>query len=157
MKKPWNIIDAPVYSLATFANGVLNMNICTYVSAVSMKPKRYMVAVYHNTKTLEQLQSTDFAILQLLHTSQSKLVRTLGQKSGFDYDKAKYLNKTHQLCEWQGMPVLADACALISLKKMEVQTAGDHDMYLFDVIAYKTLKEDVLSINHLREKKLIRI
>jgi flavin reductase (DIM6/NTAB) family NADH-FMN oxidoreductase RutF len=157
MKKPWNIVNAPIYSLATFANGMLNMNICTYVSSVSMKPKRYMVAVYHNTKTLEQLQSTEFAVLQLLHTSQSKLVRTLGQKSGFNYDKAKYLSKTKQLCEWQGMPVLSEASALIALKKIDAQPAGDHDMYLFDVVAYKTLSEEVLSINDLREKKLIRI
>ena len=40
MKRPWNIIDLPVYSLlSNDVNGNINMNICTYVSAVSMKPK----------------------------------------------------------------------------------------------------------------------
>ena len=45
MKRPWNIISPPVYSLVTYdEEGKVNMNICTYVSAVSMKPKMYSIA-----------------------------------------------------------------------------------------------------------------
>ena len=47
MTRPWNLLNLPVYSLATYQGEKVNMNICTYVSAVSMKPKQYMVAVYH--------------------------------------------------------------------------------------------------------------
>ena len=40
MKRPWNIIDSPIYSLQSVdEEGKINMNICTYVTAVSMKPK----------------------------------------------------------------------------------------------------------------------
>lgn len=42
MKRPWNLANVPVYSLATYAGQKVNMNICTYVSAVNMKPKRYI-------------------------------------------------------------------------------------------------------------------
>ena len=52
MKRPWNIIDLPVYSLlSNDMNGNINMNICTYVSAVSMKPKIYSIAIDFKTKT----------------------------------------------------------------------------------------------------------
>ena len=47
MRRPWNIINLPIYSLQTVdSNGKLNMNICTYVSVVSMKPKIYSIAIY---------------------------------------------------------------------------------------------------------------
>ena len=53
MRRPWNIINLPIYSLQTVdKDGKLNMNICTYVSVVSMKPKIYSVAVYYGTKKL---------------------------------------------------------------------------------------------------------
>ena len=47
MRKPWNLPHLPVHSLMTFdAEGRINMNICTYVTAVSLDPKRYAIAVY---------------------------------------------------------------------------------------------------------------
>ena len=56
MKRPWNIIDLPIYSLQTTdKKGNINMNICTYVSAISIKPKMYSIAIDYNTKTFENL------------------------------------------------------------------------------------------------------
>ena len=67
MKRPWNIIDLPVYSLlSNDVNGNINMNICTYVSAVSMKPKIYSIAIDFKTKTYDNLISCDRVVLQLL-------------------------------------------------------------------------------------------
>ena len=46
MKRPWNIINPPIYSLVTYdETDNLNMNICSYVSAVSLKPKLYSIAM----------------------------------------------------------------------------------------------------------------
>ena len=81
MQKPWNIPDLPVYSLATYADGMVNMNICTYVTKVSMSPGMYVIAVYEGTKTLENISTSDIAVLQLLHEEQHGLVRLLGKKS----------------------------------------------------------------------------
>jgi len=97
MQRPWNIIDVPVYSLATYDNGIVNMNICTYVTGVSMKPKRYAIAIYEKTQTLKNLSANDNAVLQLLHHQQIKLVKVLGKKSGMDFDKQAYLSKKKQL------------------------------------------------------------
>ena len=87
MKRPWNITDHPVYSLATYRDGKVNMNITTYAMAVSMKPKRYVVALYHNTRSLENFRSSGKAVLQILTTDHIKLVRYLGKRSGFSVDK----------------------------------------------------------------------
>ena len=65
-KKPWNRINLPVYSISSRFENIYNMNICTYTSAVSMKPKQIMVAIYNDTKTIEIVNNSPKFVLQLL-------------------------------------------------------------------------------------------
>jgi len=52
-KKPWNRTDHPVYSISSTDGKENNMHIISYVTAISMQPKRYVVGVYEGTKTLD--------------------------------------------------------------------------------------------------------
>jgi flavin reductase (DIM6/NTAB) family NADH-FMN oxidoreductase RutF len=70
-----------------------NMNIMTYVIPVSISPKHYIIALYHDTQSLSNWQSSHRGILQILAPDHSSLVRVLGKKSGKSYDKMKYLSK----------------------------------------------------------------
>lgn len=158
MKRPWNIISPPVYSLATVDEvGKLNMNICTYVSAVSMKPKMYSIAVDYDTKTYKNIKSNDKAVLQLLSTSNLRVIRKLGKTSGFSSDKSRYLTSFGLIEQWRGFDVLKGASALIELnKKQIIDFEGDHAIFLFEVIKFKTISENnVLSFQHLVDNKLI--
>lgn len=157
MKRPWNMVDVPVYSLATYDGNHVNMNICTYVSAVSMKPKTYMIAVYYHTKTIELLHSSQNVILQLLHTDQSKLIKTLGKKSGLKFDKAHYLNTHNLLTSWNGNQVLKEACAYLALKKIGHQDiGGDHELFWFEVTKTKTnTDQKILMFQELIEEGII--
>lgn len=157
MQRPWNVINVPVYSLATEVNGVVNMNVCTYVTAVSMKPKRYLVAVYENTQTLANLQTNEFAVLQLLSPIHLRLINALGKKSGKTYNKQQYLQKQSMVETWQGRTVLKDAAAYLLLKKVWHRPAGDHLVYVFDVEKFLSLPNPVLTLNDLRAHKLISI
>ncbi|MDZ7604329.1 MAG: flavin reductase [Cyclobacteriaceae bacterium] len=157
MNRPWNLSNIPVYSLATYDGQKVNMNICTYVSAVSMKPKRYMVAVYHGTQSLRNILKSDTAVLQLLGKQHLLLVNALGKKSGLNYDKESYLTKKHLLELWHDKKVLKHCAGLMELEKIWLKEAGDHTMVLFDVKKFKTNHESVLMLDDLREKKLIRI
>jgi flavin reductase (DIM6/NTAB) family NADH-FMN oxidoreductase RutF len=169
MKRPWNLINVPVYSVSSRNNGITNMNICTYVSAVSMEPKRYMVAVYHNTQTIENIQDRSVFVLQLLAESQYGLVRNFGQKSGKLFDKQGFINRKNQakiaekenpyaIVFWNNFEVLLNAVSLILLKPIEIIPAGDHDMYLCDVVSFENLNDSpILTLDVLRQKKLIRI
>ena len=156
-KKPWNLINAPVYSLATEDQGVINMNICTYVTAISMKPKLYLVGVYDGTQTLQNILQKDRAILQLLSKSQINLVTNLGNKSGFKFNKDAWLRKRNLLTNWNGYEVLKDVAAHLLIQKISTQQAGDHLMCLFEVMDYCSYSSDVLTLDDLREKKMIRI
>lgn len=157
MKRPWNLANIPVYSLATYDGDRMNMNICTYVSAVSMKPKRYMVAVYHNTQSLENILKSKTAILQILGKKHLSLVNVLGKKSGLRYDKQTYLTKKKCLETWNDKSVLTDCAGLMELEKLWSKDAGDHSMFLFDVKQFQTNHENVLMLDDLREKGLVRI
>lgn len=160
MRKPWNLPHLPVHSLLTLSEGPdgirINMNICTYVTAVSLDPKQYAIAVYEGTRTLQNLESSDLAVLQYLHPDQIKLVRHLGQKSGMSVDKDSWLRKGDRLTTWRGYEVLAGASAWVELRRIDRMRAGDHELFLFDVTASKTLREEVLTTTMLRVGGLIR-
>lgn len=167
MKKPWNLVNVPVYSIATMHEKSVNMNICTYVSAVSMKPKRYMVAIYHHTKTHEIASKYGVFVLQLLSDIQHGLIKNFGQKSGIEVDKHAFLmrknkpnspNNAYSVFEWEDHLVLKNCVAILKMKTIQIIPAGDHDMFLCDVVAYKNLNDaPILDLNVLRSKKLIRI
>ena len=80
MKRPWNIVNPAIYSLVSYDKNInLNMNICSYVSAVSLKPKLYMIAIDYSTKTYENLKQNSVVVLQLLSKSHIKIIRKLGK------------------------------------------------------------------------------
>jgi flavin reductase (DIM6/NTAB) family NADH-FMN oxidoreductase RutF len=156
MRRPWNLIDCPVYSLATYADGQVNMNICTYVTAISMEPKIYAIAIYKNTKSLENMLKSEHAILQFLHPEQFKLIKNLGQRSGNTFDKHKYLSKNNLLESWHGYDVLKNTSARILLHKIDYKETGDHLLFTFRAEKYKSYHPEVLTSEILRIKKIIR-
>jgi len=122
-----------------------------------MKPKQYAVAVYYGTKTFEVLSNTSVCVLQLLSQTNIDLVRPLGKKSGTNFDKNNYLCSKNKLSEWNGHAVLKDACAYLDLEKIsQLNTGGDHELFIFQVSKSKTIKEDeVLMFQDLVKKGII--
>jgi len=160
VKKPWNLSDVTIYSLASYdTEQEVNMNICTYVTPMSMDPKLYSIAVYRNTKTLENCLNTQKVILQILSKDQIQLVNTLGKKSGLNYNKKKYLDKKQVLTFWENQEVLKECAAYVLLEKVEVIDIeeSDHILFIYKVLKAKTNHNQLLTLNDLRDKKLVRI
>ena len=157
MKRPWNIIDSTVYSLATYQNERVNMNICTYVSVISLKPKIYAIAIDQQTQTYLNLKNGCDIVLQVLNTSNIKLVRSLGKKSGKAFDKNKYLNSSEYLTSWNNFKVINNANAYLELTLKDIyKDFGDHDLFLFDIKKFKTNSEDnILTFQDLIKNKII--
>lgn len=122
-----------------------------------MTPKMYAVAVYHNTKTHQILAQSNTAVLQMLHKNHVSIIRTLGKKSGLKYDKHTYLTKKNLLSQWKNMLVLKNACAYLSLTKInQIDVKGDHDLFYFKVAAFQTLNDqDILMFQDLIDAKII--
>lgn len=142
MRRPWNLPDHAVYSLATYTATGANMNICTYVTPVSMLPKLYTIAVYHHTKSHANIQVNPEVNLQLLRKPHILLVNTLGKRSGNAMNKINHLQRKHMLDEWEDAIVLKDCAAIIRMQLQLAQTTGDHDLYVGTVLKYKTFQED---------------
>jgi flavin reductase (DIM6/NTAB) family NADH-FMN oxidoreductase RutF len=157
MKKPWNRVDLPVYSVSSKHGSEENMHICTYVSAVSMEPKRYMVALFKGTKTLELVSAEKRFVLQLLAEGDHGLIARLGRESGHQVDKLARLRKRQLVEVWKGFSVLSNAAAWIELLVIGEMDAGDHIMMLCDVMASKNVRDiEILTLDKLRARGLIR-
>jgi len=160
MQKPWNRPDYAVWSLSTIdETGKYNMNICTYVTAISMKPKQFCIAVYKGTKTYENIQKGNKVILQLLGVHQSDVVRNLGKISGFDKDKVSVVHKKHPIIISQDLAVMSDSLGYCVIEYDQiVETDGDHDLIIGNVMSYKNLNEgEVLTTKKLKELKIISV
>lgn len=157
MQRPWNIPNFAVYSLATVdkENG-FNYNICTYVSAVSMKPKLYAIAIYNNTRTLYNAALCETAVLQLLHKGHYHLVKPLGKTTGKSYNKWNYLQKKDLLEAWNHYEVIRNTAARVLLKKLDCLQAGDHCLYIYEAVKYNSYHNNYLDVETLKRKKLIR-
>jgi flavin reductase (DIM6/NTAB) family NADH-FMN oxidoreductase RutF len=157
-KKPWNRVNLPVYSVSSKTANNENMNIITYASAVSMQPKRMMVAIYHGTQTLINAEANAHFVLQLLAADQYNLVNQLGKQTGKSINKIQRLEKRKLLTDWNGFTILKDALAVMELQAINQMEGGDHRMFLCDVTAYKNLNDgEPLTTTILHEKGIIRI
>jgi len=157
MRRPWNRVNLPVYSVSSACGQDHNMHICTYVSAVSMTPKRYMVALYHGTRTLELVRKNGHFVLQLLGDDQYGLVRLLGQESGHRKDKIASLMRRGKLSAYKDFHVLREALALVECRVVSSMDGGDHHLFLCDVVSYRNIRPgEPLTTGLLREKKIIR-
>lgn len=121
-----------------------------------MEPKIYAIAIYKNTKTLENMQDTEYAVLQFLHPEQFKLVKNLGQRSGVNFNKHRYLTKNNLVENWNGYDVLKNTAARILLQKIDFKETGDHLLFTFKAEKYKSYHPEVLTSEILRIKKIIR-
>ena len=151
------MVDMPVYSLATHDGDQVNMNICTYVSAISMKPKLFMIAIDYATKTFENLEKRCNCVLQILHQDHSNLVKLLGKKSGKRTKKADKLASKKLITKWDGHEVLDGACGYLKLiMKGRKNVQGDHELFWFEVVKSKTNSENnILMFQDLIESGII--
>ena len=159
MRKLWNRPDDAVWSLCTQSKkGLPNMNICTYVTAVSLEPKLMMIAVYKNTQTFKNVAIGNTVILQLLTSDLAPVVRVCGQQSGKDIDKISRLKKRYELQEEEGLYYFKDAAGFMILEvQQRIKTSGDHDLLVGRVKKVKNLHDKpVLTSTYLKAKGYIR-
>jgi flavin reductase (DIM6/NTAB) family NADH-FMN oxidoreductase RutF len=155
MKKARNLPSYPVYSLLTKdETWKQNMNIMNYAIPVSMHPKRYILALYKNTKSLENWILNRKWILQILSKEHDSYVSVLGKKSWLSYDKMNYLSKKSMLdAHWY----IKWICWYMELSTiLHIDSQGwDHELFLCEVLKSKSIHDNVLNTQDLIDKKII--
>ena len=107
--------------------------------------------------TKQHVLQEEKAVLQLLSKDQYNIVRHLGNKTGIKFDKDAWLRKKGLLTYWNGFEILIDISACLLIQKTSMQQTGDHLMCVFEVLDYQSFHDNILTLDYLREKKLIRI
>ncbi|WP_080238067.1 flavin reductase family protein [Spirosoma rigui] len=144
-----------VHSVTTVANGRKNANIVTWLMQTAMGGKVLAVALYNVDYTIELVRESGILNVNLLATDQAGLIRKLGQQSGRNRDKFK--NLPHALDD-RGCPYLTEAVGYVQCRVMHTTNAGDHELFICEVIKQVVLNPDknVMTNEFLKEKKLIR-
>lgn len=159
MRKLWNRAPFPVWSLSTIdSQGKGNMNICAYVTSVSMQPKMMILAIYHHTKTMSNVKNNHRALLQLLTHDHIDIVHLCGRQSGTATDKISRIEKKHELSYKNDIPYLKDCAGYMELEFTDfLEVGGDHLLAVATVISSKNLADtEILTTEYLKEKGIIR-
>jgi flavin reductase (DIM6/NTAB) family NADH-FMN oxidoreductase RutF len=120
-----------------------------------MKPKRFIIGVYKDTKTLANLEANPIGLLNFMAKDQADHIRLLGKKSGHSIDKiAKLGDKIEHVGD--GLFLLKGAIATLRLRFLERMDCGDHWAWLAHVDSYENLREaPPLTLEELKRQKLI--
>jgi flavin reductase (DIM6/NTAB) family NADH-FMN oxidoreductase RutF len=164
-RRVWNRVDEQVYSISTIDSyDEVCMNIATYVVPVTMDIKRYMLAIYKNTKTHENIfksTTNTYFVLQGLSINQLALVPILGKKSSIRYNKQKYLEKKDLLKsilfkEKRYVFLKHNAFSLL-VKVEKLIKLGDHDLVVVVVekVIENIFEKNLLTTNFLQDKNII--
>ncbi len=158
MRKLWNRPNMPVWSLSTADGETPNLNICTYVTSVSMDPKLMLIAVYTGTKTLSNLKNNKHCLLQLLPEELAPVVRVCGQTSGHTTHKVKRLAKRYEFLQVDDLVYFAQAVGYMELQIESLrEVGGDHVLAVARVVSAKNLSDaPILTTDYLKEHKYTR-
>jgi flavin reductase (DIM6/NTAB) family NADH-FMN oxidoreductase RutF len=112
------------------------MNIMTFCTPVSISPKLWALALYHETLTKASFLEHGSGILQLLTPSQHPLVGILGKQSGYQIDKEDACRQVG-IC-WERLDdlhVLPECAVYLELKvQSSMIEAGDHVVVICQVM-----------------------
>ncbi|MBF0593041.1 MAG: flavin reductase family protein [Nitrospirae bacterium] len=127
------------YVITAKGKDAINGMTASWVSQVSFDPKMLMVSIAPERYTNELIREAGYFAVNVLSEEQSDIARHYGFKSGRDADKfdgVSYFDAPN------GSPILNSAMAYIECKTVSIFRAGDHELFIGEVVAAKMLKPE---------------
>lgn len=125
-----------VYVVTTRLKEVVNGMTASWVSQVSLRPLLVMVSIAMPRYSHHLIKESGIFAINVLDSSQADLGKRFGFKSGRQVDKFAGLEWTAAAT---GAPILPQAHAYLDLKLKDTFTAGDHTLFVGEVVAGKIL------------------
>jgi flavin reductase (DIM6/NTAB) family NADH-FMN oxidoreductase RutF len=125
-----------VYVVTTRLEDVVNGMTAAWVSQVSLKPLLVMVSIAPPRYSHRLIKESGIFAINVLDDTQADLGKRFGYKSGRQVDKFAGLEWTAAVT---GAPILPQAYAYLDLKLKETCTAGDHTLFLGEVVDARIL------------------
>jgi len=154
-KSLFKLKDYEVHAVTTVFGQTSNANIATWAMQTDMAKKCMVVALYKPDYTLELAKQSGLLNLHWLGVDFAKHLTLLGRKSGRVVNK---LTKIAHEPDYRGCPILTDAIGCLHARIVNWVDAGDHELAICEVEKQTWLhpEKEVLRLNYLREKKLVR-
>lgn len=125
-----------VYVVTTRLQDVINGMTASWVSQVSLKPLLIMVSIAPSRYSHGLIKESGIFAINVLDSAQADLGKRFGFKSGRQVDKFAGLEWTNAAT---GAPILPQAYAYLDLKLVETFAAGDHTLFVGEVVAAQIL------------------
>jgi flavin reductase (DIM6/NTAB) family NADH-FMN oxidoreductase RutF len=125
-----------VYVVTTRLGDKINGMTAAWVSQVSLNPLLVMVSIAPSRYSHTLIKESGFFALNVLAADQVELAKRFGYKSGRKVDKFAGLKYQEA---GSGAPVLPQAHAYLDLKLIHTYTAGDHTLFIGEVVEAQIL------------------
>lgn len=125
-----------VYVVTTRLGDKVNGMTAAWVSQVSLNPLLVMVSIAPPRYSHDLIKKSGVLAINVLTTAQVELGKRFGYKSGRKVDKFAGLD---YLTATTGAPILPQAYAYLDLKLVKTFTAGDHTLFVGEVVDAKIL------------------
>lgn len=142
LKKAWNSLHKVVNGVSiitSFRGDKVNGLAAAWVSQVSQKPPMVMVSVAPPRYTHDMIVESGCFAVNILGESQVELGRHFGLKSGKQIDKFEGIEFERKST---GAPIMKDAIAYMDCKVDSSHTAGDHTIFVGEIIDAEIRSEE---------------
>lgn len=129
----------------------MNGMTAAWVTRVSFDPVLIAVAIAPERYTYELIDKSGYFTINILKEGQEELAKHFGLLSGRELDKMKDI---HYALTGSGVPILIDAPAWIECKVVNKVKAGDHFIFIGEVIN-EHIKEDFIPLPYRRESYFV--
>ena len=127
-----------VYVITAQHQGRANGSTVAWVTPVSFDPPLVMVSLSELRVSHGLIKSSGYFGLNCLAEGQIDVAKHFGFKTARDVDKLEGISYSTSS---QGLPILDDAWAFIECRVVESYPAGDHTLFLGEVISANVMKE----------------
>jgi flavin reductase (DIM6/NTAB) family NADH-FMN oxidoreductase RutF len=128
-----------VYVITTRLGDRLNGMTASWVSQVSLSPLLLMVSIAPPRYSHDLIKESGVFAINVLTTDQVDLGKRFGFQSGRRVDKFAGLE---YLAAASGAPILPQAYAYFDLKLVDMFPAGDHTLFVGEVLEAKILQPE---------------
>ncbi|RPF53334.1 flavin reductase family protein [Aquisalibacillus elongatus] len=125
-------------------NGSDNVMSAGWHSYISYDPPIYGVAIGRERHTYSLVKNAGYFAIHFLPLEKAQFIQEAGTYTGADLNKFEQGNMEFEYGTASGAPILKDAYVVYECKTIDINTYGDHDWFVGDIIQFHCDQEKFL-------------
>ncbi|MFA5383848.1 MAG: flavin reductase family protein [Eubacteriales bacterium] len=133
----------PVCLVGAIHNEKHNIMTVAWITQISAKPLQLIISIDKSRYTHNMISETGEFVVSILGSDQKEIAAVCGSRSGRDADKISQLKIKTVPSTMVRVPRLAGCLANMECKVVAQHPAGDHTLFVGEVVAADVGKEDL--------------